>query len=155
MCRKCPITNWNHHQPCEINVEQRKVKSGPHCCTHIRTTLSPLDLWTDPAGVTALLARWTEKLAGGPQAGTSDSPHQQGSWEWVDNNSREKLPNKKECGTSTTLVCSRHDILSTKYICNIYLIVIGKLWNLICFMVNKANNYIEPIGINTFMSHAG
>ena len=31
-------------------------------------------LWTDPAGVTALLARWTEKLAGGPQAGTSDSP---------------------------------------------------------------------------------
>ena len=44
-------------------------------CTHIRTTLSPLDLWTDPAGVIALLARWTEKLAGGPQAGTSDSPH--------------------------------------------------------------------------------
>ena len=35
-------------------------------CPHIRTTLSPLDLWTDPAGVTALLARWTEKLAGGP-----------------------------------------------------------------------------------------
>ena len=44
-------------------------------CTHIRTTLSPLDLWTDLAGVTALLARWTEMLAGGPQAGTSDSPH--------------------------------------------------------------------------------
>ena len=43
--------------------------------THIRTTLSPLDLWTDLAGVTALLARWTEKQAGGPQAGTSDSPH--------------------------------------------------------------------------------
>ena len=39
------------------------------------TTLSPLDLWTDPAGVTALLGRWTEKLAGGPQEGTSDSPH--------------------------------------------------------------------------------
>ena len=44
-------------------------------CTHIRTTLSPLDLWTDPTGVTVLLARWTERLAGGPQAGTSDSPH--------------------------------------------------------------------------------
>ena len=44
-------------------------------CTHIRTTLSPLDLWTDPAGVTALLARWTEMLAGRPQAETSDSPH--------------------------------------------------------------------------------
>ena len=26
-------------------------------CIHIGTTLSPLDLWTDPAGVTALLAR--------------------------------------------------------------------------------------------------
>ena len=35
---------------------------------------TPLDLWTYPAGVTALLARWTEKLAGGPQKGTSDSP---------------------------------------------------------------------------------
>ena len=33
--------------------------------THIRSTLSLLDLWTDPAGVTALLARWMEKLAGG------------------------------------------------------------------------------------------
>ena len=44
-------------------------------CTHIRTTLSSLDLWTDPAGVTALLARWTENLSGGPQAGTLDSPH--------------------------------------------------------------------------------
>ena len=44
-------------------------------CTHIRITLSPLELWTDPAGVTALLARWTEKLAGAPRAGTSDSPH--------------------------------------------------------------------------------
>ena len=43
-------------------------------CTHIRTTLSPLDLWPDTAGVTALLARWTEKLAGGPEAGKSDYP---------------------------------------------------------------------------------
>ena len=42
---------------------------------HIYTTLSPLNLWTNPAGMTALLVRWTEKLAGGPQAGTSDSPH--------------------------------------------------------------------------------
>ena len=45
-------------------------------CIHIRTTtLSPLDLWTNPAGVIAPLARWTEKLTGGPQAGTLDSPH--------------------------------------------------------------------------------
>ena len=44
--------------------------------THIRTTLSPLDLWTDPVGLTELLARWTEKLAGEPQAGRSlHTPH--------------------------------------------------------------------------------
>ena len=43
-------------------------------CSHIRTTLSPLDLWTYLVGVTALLARWTEKLAGGPQTGTSAPP---------------------------------------------------------------------------------
>ena len=42
--------------------------------THIRTLL-PLDLWADPAGVTALLDRWTKKPAGGPQAGRSDSHH--------------------------------------------------------------------------------
>ena len=28
-------------------------------CTHRRTTLSPLTLWTDHVGVTTLLARWT------------------------------------------------------------------------------------------------
>ena len=44
-------------------------------CTHIRTTMSPVDLWTDPV----LLAIWTEKLACGPQAGRSESPHKQGS----------------------------------------------------------------------------
>ena len=38
-------------------------------CIHIRTTLSPLDLWTDRAGVMELLARWRDKLAGGPKAG--------------------------------------------------------------------------------------
>ena len=44
--------------------------------TNICITLSPLDLWTYAAGMTALLARWTEKLAGGPQAEMSDShPH--------------------------------------------------------------------------------
>ena len=63
--------------------------------THIHTTLSSRDLWTDPAGVTALLARWTEKLAGGPKAGRSDTPHSQGSWEWVDinNNIRSAIIN--------------------------------------------------------------
>ena len=55
--------------------------------THDLTILSPLDLWTDPARGTPLLARWTEKLARGPQEGRSDSPHKQVSWEWwVDNN---------------------------------------------------------------------
>ena len=36
--------------------------------------MSPLDIWTDPTGVTALVAKWTEKLAGGLQAGISDPP---------------------------------------------------------------------------------
>ena len=44
--------------------------------THIPTTLSPLDLWTDHTEVTKLLARWTEKQTGGPQARRSDfHPH--------------------------------------------------------------------------------
>ena len=60
----CPLCNIHTHDTHHL-----------FNCTHIRTTLSPLDLWTDPTGVTALLARWTEKLAGRPQAGTSDSPH--------------------------------------------------------------------------------
>ena len=42
-------------------------------CTHIRTTLSPLDLWTEPAEVVELPVKWNDKLAGGPQAGSSDS----------------------------------------------------------------------------------
>ena len=60
----CPLCNTHIHNTHDL-----------FNCTHIRTTLSPLDLWTYLAGVTALLARWTEKLAGGPRAGTSDSPH--------------------------------------------------------------------------------
>ena len=36
---------------------------------HVRTTRLPLDLWTDPAGVMELLARWRNKLASGPKAG--------------------------------------------------------------------------------------
>ena len=54
----CPLCNTHTH-----NTQHH------FNCTYIRTTLSPLHLWTDPAGVTALLARWTEKLAGRPQAG--------------------------------------------------------------------------------------
>ena len=33
-----------------------------------------------------LLARWRDKLAGGAEAGSSDSTHKKGSREWVDNN---------------------------------------------------------------------
>ena len=59
---------------------------SPRCNTHTHTThvissTAPTyaphchpGFVEDPAGVTALLARWTEKLAGGPQAGRSDSP---------------------------------------------------------------------------------
>ena len=54
----CPLCNIHTH--------------GTHHifnCTHIRNTLSSLYLWTDPAGVMELLARWRDKLAGGPKAG--------------------------------------------------------------------------------------
>ena len=44
----CPICNIHTHDTHHL-----------FNCTHIRTTLSPLDLWTTPAGVTGLLARWT------------------------------------------------------------------------------------------------
>ena len=59
----CPLCNIHTHDTHHL-----------FNCTLIRTTLSPLDLWTDPAGVTSLVARWMEKLAGRPQTGTSDSP---------------------------------------------------------------------------------
>ena len=60
----CPLCNIHTHDTHHL-----------FNCTHIHTTLSPLDFWTDLAGVTTLLARLVEKLIGGPQAGTSDSPH--------------------------------------------------------------------------------
>ena len=43
----CPLCNIHTHNTHHI-----------FNCTHICTTLSPLDLWTNPAGVTTLLARW-------------------------------------------------------------------------------------------------
>ena len=63
----CPLCNIHTHNTHHL-----------FNCTHIRTTLSPMDVWTDPAGMTVLLARWTKMLAGGPQAGTSDSPTSKG-----------------------------------------------------------------------------
>ena len=60
----CPLCNTHTHDTHNL-----------FNCTHICTTLSPLDLWTDRTGVSALLARWTEKLAGGPHVGRSDSSH--------------------------------------------------------------------------------
>ena len=59
----CPLCNTHIHNTHNL-----------FNCTHIHTTLLPLDLWTYHAGVNALLARWTEKLAGGPQTGRSDFP---------------------------------------------------------------------------------
>ena len=66
----CPLCNIHTHN-----------KHHFFNCTHICTTCLPLNLWTDPAEVTALLARWTEKLAGGPQVGTLDfPPTSKGHW---------------------------------------------------------------------------
>ena len=63
----------HHYAPSVILTHTTHIISSNY--THKGTTLSPLDLWTDPVGVAALLARWTEKLAGGPQSGRSDSLH--------------------------------------------------------------------------------
>ena len=38
-----------------------------------------------------LLDRWRDKLAGGPKAACLDSPHKQGSREWVDNNNNSMM----------------------------------------------------------------
>ena len=44
----------------------------------LKSYLHKVDAKPHPSPLTALLARWTEKLAGGPQAGTSDSPTSKG-----------------------------------------------------------------------------
>ena len=78
-----PSSNHRHKVDAKTHLSPRCPRCNTHThhlfnCNHIRTTLSPLDVWTDPTGVTALLARWTEKLAGGPQARRSDSPASNG-----------------------------------------------------------------------------
>ena len=80
---------WNKPTKQYLHKVDTKSHPAPLCpsatpthnlfnCTHIRTTLSPLDLWTGPAGMMELMARWIDKLAGGPKAGTSDSPTSKG-----------------------------------------------------------------------------
>ena len=59
----CPLSNIHTHDT-----------HHPFNCTHMRTTLSPLDLWTDPSGVMG--QKWDDRTP------TS----KQGSREWVDNN---------------------------------------------------------------------
>ena len=46
----------HHYAPYVILTHTTQDTHHLFNCTHIRTTLSPLDLWTSPAGVTALLA---------------------------------------------------------------------------------------------------
>ena len=60
-----PFSNHTYTKPTPIHIHHYYALFVTHNthrlfnCTHIRTTLSSLDLWTDPAGVTELLARWT------------------------------------------------------------------------------------------------
>ena len=54
----CPLCNTHTHDPHHL-----------FNCTHKHTTLSPLDLWTEPDGVMELLDRRRDKLAGVPKAG--------------------------------------------------------------------------------------
>ena len=72
------------------------LKSYVHKTTpnHIHHHYSPFQTPTQPTSSlqlfphTELLARWTEKLAGGLLAGRSDFPHWKELREWVDNNNR-------------------------------------------------------------------
>ena len=57
----------HHHAPSVTLTHTTPILSSTApTMSHIRTTVSPLDLWTDPHGVSALLTIWTEKLARGP-----------------------------------------------------------------------------------------
>ena len=69
--KSTPKHTYHHYAP---SVTFIHTTNHLFNCTHLRTTLSPLELWTDPGRVMKLLARWMEKLAGGPKAGWSDSP---------------------------------------------------------------------------------
>ena len=60
------------------------VVANNNNCTHICITLSPLDLWTDHAGVTALLTRWTESLLVDRKREDRTLPTSR-SWEGVNN----------------------------------------------------------------------
>ena len=83
----CPLCNIHTHDTYHL-----------FNCTHLHTPLSPLDLLTNPARVTALLVRWTEKLAGGPQAGTSDSPTSKGHGSGYNNNTyASRIPPRPGC----------------------------------------------------------
>ena len=65
------ILSWPLCPPCNTHIHNTHHLFN---CTHIRTPLSLLYLWTDPAGVTALLDRWTDKFGVGPQAGRLPPP---------------------------------------------------------------------------------
>ena len=55
----CPLCNTHTHSHYTHSLQLHPL----------RTTLSTLDLWTDPDGVMELMARWRDKLAGGAKAG--------------------------------------------------------------------------------------
>ena len=65
----CPICNIHTHDTHHL-----------FNCTHIHTTLSPLDLWADPAEVMELLARWRDTLAGDHKWDHRTPPTNKGQW---------------------------------------------------------------------------
>ena len=50
--------NHTHHQHAPSATPTHTITSTLHICT----TLSPLDLWTDPSGVMEMLARWRDMM---------------------------------------------------------------------------------------------
>ena len=73
-----PSSNHTYTNLTPTHIHHQYVR--PLCNTYIHNThhLHTHHIVRNPAGVTVLLARWTEKLAGGPHAGRSDCPTRKG-----------------------------------------------------------------------------
>ena len=96
--------------------------------THIRTTLSHLYLWINPMGVTTWLTRWTGKLAGGPQAGRSES-----------------TPLARVKGVGKQQQLQHDDILKS----DVVLLVSSYIYIYIHIYIYKSNQYVTHVYYNS------
>ena len=77
-----PSSNHTYTKSLPNHIHHHYAPSATHDthhlfnCTHIRTTLSPLDLWTDPTGVMELLDRYAGWWTKGGMIGLPPPPPQ-------------------------------------------------------------------------------